>query len=81
MSKPVHHINLSDVHFVMEQAKEIYNRMPGHGQLPGMNRALTQGERLALAYLWASFYVVGRHGVDTTGFVVTVSRPDSEAIE
>lgn len=74
-------VRLHDVLMTMEFARKNLEQMPAGASLEGMNRPLTAGERLGLAYLWAGLQMAGALGVDTTSLLITLHTPDSEPVE
>lgn len=71
----------ADVLAILEHAKTNLISMPAGARLPGMKRPLTEGERLAVAYLAGSLMVAGGHGVESDRIIVQWEVVDSEGIE
>ena len=63
---------------VMDHAARELAQMPARAKLPGMIRAMTEGERHALALMNATAYVLGSLGFDTGGVYVSLEVEDSD---
>jgi hypothetical protein len=68
--KKVIKISMRDVHAVMDHASKNFATIPAGARLMGSQRPMTEGERLALAYMGGAYMVAGGHGVDTAHLVI-----------
>lgn len=51
-----------DLHMFKNRAIDIYNSIPGRCRLKGMNRDLTESERVSLAYIESVIIILGQYG-------------------
>lgn len=63
-------INHRDLIALMGHAKTYLLAQPNVAYIDGSHRPLTEGEKLALAYMGAAFMVAGGKGVDTSHIVI-----------
>lgn len=68
--KRIRLVTISDVLAVMDHATRNYVSIPAGARLVGMQRPMTEGERLALAYMGGAYTVAGQHGVETDHLVI-----------
>lgn len=75
-------ISHRDILVLIDDATSEYKEIPGESFLPDMNRALTEGERRAIAFFKASILQLSRMGALKEDFVkdseLPLFHPDSE---
>jgi hypothetical protein len=71
-------LTIKHVRAIQEEAVARINRMSQHAKLPGSIQAISERERVALAYFEGVLMVLGSLGVDTSSVEVSVSTATSD---
>lgn len=68
-----------DIILYQNRAKDFLIDIPANAKLVGMNKPLTQGERLAVSYMNAALSIINAKGVNTESLQIILENADSES--